>query len=66
MGHYSEQYEASAREEAKREKKRARQQLTAMAEFRDQLIGNIGADGISPRHLDAFQDMMNETKLRAR
>lgn len=64
MGHYDSCYEAEADARIAVEQKRAEDQLTEMTAFWQTIHRNIGTRGISQRHLDAFQDMLNETKLR--
>jgi hypothetical protein len=65
MGHYDEMYEADAEKHAKEEKVRAKTQLRLMEQFRQTLHTTVGIDGIKQRHLDAFDDMINATKVRA-
>jgi len=65
MGHYDDMYEAEADELARREKNLAKRQLQAMEKFELELITRIGAEGIKKRHLEALEDMINATKVRA-
>lgn len=65
MGHYDSAYEHEASEARDREKTRAKCQLRMMEKFHEQLLKGPGEAGISKRHLHAFEDMLNETKLRA-
>lgn len=65
MGHYDSDYEHYHEQRRKEEKEGAQRQLELIEAFRTNLISHVGARGISPRHLDALQDLINETKLRA-
>lgn len=65
MGHYNDCYEADAEKAAKEKKYRAKCQLRKMEDFLQNLRSNVGTDGIERRHLEAFQDMINATKVRA-
>ena len=64
MGHYDSYYDEEDEKAARWEKERAQAQLKLMKNFRTELRKS-GTRGISPRHLDALQDTINETKLRA-
>ena len=64
MGHYDSDYMGRAAAIRAEERKGAAAQLELMNSFISSLITTCGDRGISKRHLDAFQDMINETKLR--
>jgi hypothetical protein len=64
MGHYDSGYEYEYEQRRKAAKAQAEKQLELMNTFHTNLISHVGASGISPRHLDALQDLINETKLR--
>jgi hypothetical protein len=64
MGHYDSCYEAEQEADQKRQKKLALNQLERMETFLHTLHKSTGIGGISTRHLDQFQDMINATKVR--
>lgn len=66
MGHYDSSYESEHNERIKEEIDLARDQLKLMQKFTHSLSQTCGDGGISQRHLDAFEDMLNETRLRAK
>jgi hypothetical protein len=66
MGHYDSSYDHEAEKAVKAERELAKAQLKLMNNFLDNLNSTVGSDGISERHLEHFEDMINETALRAR
>lgn len=66
MGHYDSSYEYEAEKAVKAERELAKDQLKLMHKFLDNLNSTVGSDGISERHLEHFEDMINETALRTK
>lgn len=66
MGHYDTSYEFEDRKAAEAERELAKKQLKLMTDFLDSLERTVGSDGISIRHLEHFEDMINETALRTK
>ena len=64
MSHYDDAYADEDKKDRVRAKKLASTQLKLMKEFIAKLSRGCGDGGISKRHLDHFNDMMNETELR--
>lgn len=66
MGHYDDCYEQQ--DDARRKEKiiQAKKQLKLMEKLIHELHSTCGADGISRRHLEHLEDMINETILRTR
>lgn len=64
MGHYDSDYEADYHKQRAELARVAAMQLSLMETLYAALHAGPGIRGISQRHLDALQDMTNETRLR--